>query len=531
VDGTAPSPPPARRATGLAPCAARSLRLAACLLGALWALSAARAGAADLTVTATPTGAPIPSGFLGISTQYKALEAYTGSNPDAIDPAFLHLLGAVAPGQAPVLRVGGESADSSWIPVAGQRRPPGVSYTITPDWLKVARATAQGLHGRLILDLNLEAANRAVAAGEARAMVRTIGRRYIGALEIGNEPELYHHFAWFHTANGTPVYGRPASWSPPEFRAEFASFADAMPKVPLAGPVSGLGTWLEQLPAFLHDEPSVGLTTIHAYPLKHCRASHVVTIPEVLSNAASQGFVAEVAPYVRISHAHGTPIRIDELNAISCGGTARVSDSFATALWMLDTLFGLARAGADGINVNSVPGSINAILNPVAAHGHAAIAVQPEWYAMMMFAQAAPPGARILRVTGARDADLRAWATRDSGGTVHVVLINQSGHTPESTTLHVPAVAGPATVESLSAGGLASTGDVSLGGASFGAATSTGELDGEPVRRLITPLAGAYAVGVPAASAELVTFTPPPGVLLISALRAPQLLSSLLGRW
>jgi hypothetical protein len=36
---------------------------------------------------------------------------------------------------------------------------------------------------------------------------------------------------------------------------------------------------------------------------------------------------------------------------------------------------------------------------------------------------------------------------------------------------------------------------------------------------------------VPAASAELVTFTPPPGVLLISALRAPQLLSSLLGRW
>jgi hypothetical protein len=429
-----------------------------------------------------------------------------------------------------VLRIGGESADWCWYPVAGRRRPPGVNYTITSNWLKVVRATAQDLHGRLILGLNLEADNRGDATGEADAMLRTIGRRYIEAMEIGNEPELYHHFAWYHTVKGTPVPGRPASWSPPDYRAEFARFAHALPKVPIAGPVSGLGTWLGQLKTFLHDEPSVGLTTIHAYPLKHCRASHVVTIPNVLAGAASSGFVSEVAPYVRISHRAGRPIRIDELNAISCGGTARVSDSFATALWMINTLFGLARTGANGVNVNSVPNSINSILNPAPGRGDA-IAVQPEYYAMMMFAQAAPPGARLLRVHADLPSNVEAWATRDQGGTVRLVLIDKAARDGASTTIRVPATAGPATVEELHAAGLSSTGNVSLGGQTFGAATSTGTLTGTPQSRAVAPVGGAYTVDVPAASAELVTFSPPPGTLLMSALSRRGGLSSLLSSW
>ena len=491
----------------------------------------ATARAASITVTGTPAGPPIPAGFLGISTQYKALEAYTGTNPASIDGAFVHLLGDIAPGQRPVLRIGGDSADWSWYPVRGQRRPPGVTYTIDPTWLKVARATALGLHGKLILDVNLEADNKAVAAGEARAMVSAIGRPNIEGLEIGNEPELYHHFAWYHTKAGAPVLGRPAGWSPPKYRAEFSAFAKLMPKVPIAGPVSGIGTWLEQLGTFLHDEPSVRLTTVHAYPLKHCSASHVVTIANVLSEAASRGFVSILRPYIATSHRDGRPIRIDELNAISCGGTEHVSNSFATALWMTDTLFGLARAGANGINVNSVPGAINAILNPVSVNGRSGIAVQPAYYGMLLFAQAAPPGARIVRVRGGLPPGLEAWATRDAGGTTRLVLINKSDHQAQSATVHVPGAAGPATIESLHAGGLASTAGVTLGGQGFGAATTTGNLPGDPARQLTTPLAGAYTVGVPAASAQMVTFSPPPGTLLMSALGAHALLASLLPDW
>jgi hypothetical protein len=504
--------------------------LLAALLAVLAFASAGRAAA--ITVTALPSGQPVAPGFLGISTQYKSLEAYTGSNPGAIAPAFVHLLGDITPGQSPVLRIGGDSADWSWYPVAHQKRPPGITYTITNKWLQVARATAQNLRAKLILDVNLEAGSQADAVGEANAMLKRIGPQNILAMEIGNEPELYHHFAWYHTATGVPVPGRPASWSLPEYRAQFSQFAHAMPRVRIAGPVSGLGIWLQSLGTFLHDEPSVGLTTIHAYPLKHCSAGHVVTIPELLSNAASAGFVREVSPYVKISHADGKPIRIDEVNAITCGGTAGVSNSFASALWVLNTMFGLARTGVDGVNFNTVPHSINSILNPAGSDRDSpAIAVQPEWYAMMMFAQAAPPGSQIMHLQAQLPPGLEAWATRSPAGTIHVVLINKNPHGSEPVTLNVPAAAGPATLERLQGHGLASTRDVRLGGQTFGGATSTGLLTGDPQSALVSPVAGAYTLQVPGASAAMLTLTPPPGPLLMSALRTPGLFGSLISSW
>ena len=491
-------------------------------------------GAQGATVTVTPTvvSGSLPQGFVGLSTEVHSLENYTGTNPQRIDRAFENLLSDIAPGQSPVLRIGGDSTDWSWYPIPHTARPPGVTYTITPNWLNVARATAQATHGRLILGVNLEADSKPVAVGEADAMVKRIGSRYIDAIEIGNEPELYAHFAWYHTASGARVVGRAKStWTQGLYHQQFSAIAHAMPKVTIAGPTSGVGLWLNDLGGFLRAEPSVGLTTIHAYPLKHCSPSHVITIPEVLANSASGGFVSQVAPFVATAHRAGKPIRIDEVNAISCGGTAKVSDSFASALWMLNTLFGLARTGVDGINVHTVPGSINAILNPVGSGSDAAMEVQPEYYAMMMFAQAAPPGSRILRLAGALPPGIEAWADRDVSGTVRVVLINKRASGPATVSLNVPSASGPATLERLRAGGLAATSGVTLGGQSFGRATTTGLLAGTPDPSAVVPLNGTYAVDVPGASAAMVTLTPPPGQLLLTALAGPELLAPLLPSW
>jgi hypothetical protein len=529
VPGSMSPPRPARPAVTSPPRA--RVRLLAGLLLVAWlvalALGAARARAATVTVTSTPTGSAIPSGFLGISTEVQDLEAYAGTNPRSVNPAFLALLGAIAPGQRPVLRIGGDSTDWSWYPVPGHPTPKGVTYTIKSRWLQVARATAQDLNGKLIVGVNLEADSTSDAVGEADAMVHTIGRSYIDALEIGNEPELYHHFAWYHTRSGRQVLGRPASWSLPIYRAEFSTFANAMPRVPIAGPVSGIGLWLDQLGTFLNDEPKVSVVTMHAYPLKHCTPSHVVTIPEVLANSASDGFVSEVTPYVRIAQAHHKPIRIDEVNAISCGGTAGVSDSFASALWMENTLFGLAHTGVGGVNVHMTPGAINAILNPV----RGAITVQPEYYAMIMFAQAAPPGSHIVRLRADLPADEQAWATRDASATTRVVLINKSGSAATDTALRVPGAAGAATVEALRARSLASTEGVTLGGQTFGRATTSGELADAEQQTTVLPVDGRYRVRLPAASVELLTFHPPAGRLLMMSLSNGDLLTPLLPSW
>ena len=51
----------------------------------------------DVAVSSAPTGRTLPSGFLGLSTEYSALEPYAGGNPAAIDPVFVHLVAQPLP--------------------------------------------------------------------------------------------------------------------------------------------------------------------------------------------------------------------------------------------------------------------------------------------------------------------------------------------------------------------------------------------------------------------------------------------------
>ena len=215
------------------------------------AAGAARASAVQATnITAAPVGNPVPSGFVGMSIEIKALEQYAGQDPSAVDPVLVHLLQDISPQQRPVLRIGGDSTDWSWWPVPHLRQPPGVKYTLTPTWMHVARALATALDARLILGVDLEADSQIVASTEAQAMVSDIGRASIDALELGNEPELYGAFGWYRSAAGTLVTGRPRGYDLSNFTSNFSSFAPHLPSVSLAGPSSGAPTWLAQLGSF-----------------------------------------------------------------------------------------------------------------------------------------------------------------------------------------------------------------------------------------------------------------------------------------
>jgi len=481
--------------------------VAAVLLGCGRTAAGARASVVQSTnITATPVGNPVPSGFVGMSIEIKALEQYAGQNPSAIDPVLVHLLQDISPQQQPVLRIGGDSTDWSWWPVPNLRQPPGVKYTLTPTWMHVARALATDLHARLILGVDLEANSQIVASTEAQAMLTNIGRASIDALELGNEPELYGAFGWYRSAAGALVTGRPHGYDLSNFTSNFSSFAPHLPSVPLAGPSSGAPTWLAQLGSFLSAEPRVRLATVHAYPLKHCRKATVVTIPQLLSDTSSHGLAESVAPYVAVAAAHHVPLRIDEMNAISCGGTRGVSDTFASALWVLDTLFEMARTGVSGVNVHSVPGTINEVLGPEFAGGTWQMRVHPEFYGMIMFAQAAPAGARLLRLGSAVPPGVKVWATR-AGTTIHVVVINKRLSQPELLHLRIAAVQGSATVEQLRAPSVNATSGVTLGGQTFGPATDSGVLAGAVPNDTVAPSGGVYTVRVPAASAAMLTLT------------------------
>ena len=473
---------------------------------AIAVLSVFAAPASGLTIAPTPAGNPIPPGFLGLSVEPKGLARYAGTNPRAVDPPFLQLIRDIAPNQSPVLRIGGDGTDWTWWPVPGMPRPPGIQYDLTPQWMSVARTVATTLHAHLILGINLEADSRRVAATEAQAMVSRIGRGAIDALEIGNEPELYGILGWYRSASGQHILGRSPGYDFADYAREFAGIAHVLPTgVALAAPSTGAPRWLDQLGTFLPAEPRVRLVTLHAYPLVNCVPGEVPTVSELLSNQSSHGLADGLVSYIDTARAHGVQVRVDEMNGVTCGGARGISDTFTSALWALDTLFEMARVGVDGVNFHTVTGKINEMLVPSFTHGQWHMRVHPEYYGLIMFAQAAPPGSRLLALSGTPAIGVKVWATRAPGGTVRVVLINKHLAHAEYVSLRIPATRAPAAVEQLRAPSMSATSGVTLGGQTMDPQTSTGALAGRAKLVTLAPRAGTYRVRLPAASATMLT--------------------------
>jgi hypothetical protein len=452
-------------------------------------------------------GRVIPRGFLGLSSEVWAIRSFAGDDPNALNPAFLQLVRNLAPGARPVIRLGGDSTDWTWWPVPHTRTPPGIKYTLTPLWVQLAKAFVKATHARLILGIDLEANSRRLASVEAHQMVSGLGASSIAALEIGNEPELYSHFGWYHTPSGHQVPGRPRDYNLADFESEFSSFTKAMPRVSLAGPSTGSPTWIAQLGQFLAREPKVRIATVHAYPLKHCADSSHVTIGQLLASSSSDGLAAQIAPVATVAQRHHVPLRIDELGSVTCGGQPGVSDTYATALWSLDTLFALANAGVDGVNVHTPPRSTNQMFTVSQVNGTWQVYVHPNYYGLLMFAQATPPGSRLVRVSGSAAAGVSTWATRGTDGKTRVVVINKSTSRPRPVTIKAPAAATTATMELMRAPSITAKTGITIGGQGFGAQTSTGELAGTAQIPTLKQVRHAYRFKLPPASAALVTIS------------------------
>lgn len=463
---------------------------------------------AVLTVPRSLSGPLIPRGFLGLSLEYRAIEAYAGSDPNAINPVLTQLISNLSPGQAPRIRIGGDSTDWTWWPVPHMRRPPGVSYSITKRWVAVTRALATALRARLILGVNLEADSAPLAAAEAQALRDRIGAQVISALEPGNEPELYRSWAWYCSEAGRPVTGRPRSYDFPAFVRDFSKIAAAIPRdLPLAGPAVGIHTWFPGLPEFLAANPRVRVVTLHRYPLQNfvsTTSSRYPSLGNLLSDAASRGLADSIAPYVRIAHAHHLPVRIDEMNNVSAGQAPGVADSFASALWIVDALFNMARVGVDGVNVHTFRFATYELFHFTRAHGRWQGFVSPEYYGMLMFAQAAPLGSRLLTSFTRTGNAVKAWATYTPDHTIRVVVINDDSQ-PQTAAVQAAGHTAPATLERLLAPSVDSVQGVTLGGQTFDPQTATGVLTGKPTDSAVSPADHGYLISLPPNSAAMLT--------------------------
>ena len=205
---------------------------------------AAASGISQVTVRVGRPVLPVPSSFIGVSVEQNELLRY-----DRYRSAFLRLLHVLQPpgDSSPlVLRIGGESADSSfWGPTPFAMVQPAYRqdhpYVLTPAWMTEAGSLVGAGALKVIFDLNLAAHSPAMAAAVATAAWNAFPAQSISSFEIGNEPDLYR-FGLVGLSQA--VRGRQNTWAfdfgvgdyLPLFGAYAAAVQQAIPAARLAGP-------------------------------------------------------------------------------------------------------------------------------------------------------------------------------------------------------------------------------------------------------------------------------------------------------
>ena len=167
-------------------------------------------------------------GFVGLSIEFRTLDNYAGTNPNAINPVFVQLMKNLAPGQAGQLRIGGDTTDWTWYPYGSRKAPSGVRYAITQP---LARRRPRARRGARRQDDHRDQPRGQQHAPRLRRGARVCARHRLGpdrGLEIGNEPELYGSFAWY-VLHGVKHFGRPHSYDFDDFLHDYAATARAMP--------------------------------------------------------------------------------------------------------------------------------------------------------------------------------------------------------------------------------------------------------------------------------------------------------------
>jgi hypothetical protein len=164
--------------------------------------AAAYAYESSISVSGTSVARPLPQGFLGIAIEFRTVTAWEPGGLAAPNPVLAQLVHNLNPIGRPWIRIGGESTDRSWWPTVGVPQPLGVTETLSPGWGQALKQLAVSTNAKLLLGLNLEAHRPRLDQNEAYQYLNVLGRRYIGSLEIGNEPDLYPLIPWYELVDG-----------------------------------------------------------------------------------------------------------------------------------------------------------------------------------------------------------------------------------------------------------------------------------------------------------------------------------------
>jgi hypothetical protein len=360
---------------------------------------------ATVAVDDDQQGRVIPDDFTGLSYESAVL-----ASPDYLSPANRSILGLIhGLGARGVLRLGGNSSEAtSW---RGQGDGNKSGIVITPKEIDALVALLASLDWRVIYGLNLARGTPEAAADEAAYVAQAAGRRLL-AFEVGNEPD------GFASWRGV----RPRPYDVDTFVAEWKRFRTAIvarvPGALFAGPaIANQQGWIRPFVDAAGD--SLAIVTRHYYADGPAFASHV-NLTRLMTSAPN--FEPILADMRSISDRYGLPFRIEETNSIYLEGQPGVSDTFASALWGLELMFQVAKAGGAGVNFHAGDPKAYTPIGPSESGRHAA---RPLYYGMLMFKEATQKAALVPASFAAPRQNVVAYATKSSGDALNVCLINK----------------------------------------------------------------------------------------------------------
>jgi hypothetical protein len=399
--------------------------------------SGTEAAAADLGTATVTVDAAHPAGQLAadaVGLSFEERELGIGN----LDPAKGNMVQLFRTLGASNVRIGGNTLDrdSLWVP-AGQSppnpKPAWVQDLVTPNDIKRLRGFLDATGWKAEVGINLARWDPALGADQARSLQKILGNRLV-AVECGNEPD---HWA----ANALA----PAGFDYAAYHAAWSLCAAAVGSGKIAGPdVAGTSsTWAASLAADEHAR--MNMLTVHQYA-----AGPDITIPQMLAPAQITSQLNSVASNLAAAKAAGLPMRVDEANSAYSGGVDGVSNTYASALWVIDYGLSMAQDGLRGVNIHGGLGVCNDPIwngkfqryTPICASSTAyqlaqVYQVMPIYYGIWM-ARRMGPG-RFLPVTVTSDTNLSAYAVKGDDGHTRIALVQKDATTaaPVHVTLAV----------------------------------------------------------------------------------------------
>jgi Glycosyl hydrolase family 79 C-terminal beta domain len=430
-----------------------------------------------------PLGA-IASDFLGLGYEISSV-ARSGLLTSA-NRIYVELVRTL--GLEGVVRVGGNTADYARYSATAPSVSSPYGTTVNDRALEELGRFLDATGWKLIWAFNLGSGSEEEAVAEAKAVVAVAQNRLL-AFEIGNEPDLFSH-----------EKHRPPGYDYEQWLADYRRYKKALrthlPGIPLAGPdAAGKTEWVSR---FAVDEgKDIVLLTHHYYREGQ---NHGSTIAKLL------GVDPKLQPQLdqlrAASQLCGVPYRICEVNSFSGGGRPGVSDTMASALWVLDYMFTLVASGCGGVNMETGVNQLGFIssYSPIGDDDQGYYSARPEYYGMLAFSLAGR-GELLRTEISPTTTEIKTYATRSKAGSLLLTLINK-GATGAIVRLDTKSSSRQASVIRLEGPAVDAKTQITLGGAEI----TTAGIWKASKQEALSVNSGQLAIPLAASSAAILEF-------------------------